>query len=410
MSRSARRPAVTTAVAFIGGIAAHRALPHWPAAWVGTACLCAGMAIVMFRRDWRSTLALIAAVFFIAVGAAQVESYRFRHDDIAAYAGEEPRIAKLELEIVQPLRIVGTHFQTARPIPPRQVTTARVLRVLTHSGWTDASGAILCQITPPDDRLVIGQRIRVTGMLQRPGGAMNPGQFDWEKYYREQRILTSLQIPESRGIEIVAEHPPSPLARAREWVRRVLARGFSAEQSLDHALLRALVLGDHDPELRDVQEQFRRTGTSHHLAISGMHVAILGMVVYGFCHMLMLRPRTVAWAAMLAVIVYGCLALPSPPVVRSVVLCASFALGMLARRATDAIQLLAVSVIAMLVYHPLDLYSAGFQLSFGTVLGLMVLTHRVAPLLRDRDAELALSMTPLGKPEKSLLLPQRARM
>jgi predicted membrane metal-binding protein len=44
---------------------------------------------------------------------------------------------------------------------------------------------------------------------------------------------------------------------------------------LDHALLRALLLGDSDPELRDVQEQFKRTGTSHHLAISGMHIAVL---------------------------------------------------------------------------------------------------------------------------------------
>lgn len=408
--RLARRPAAVAAIVFILGIVAHRALPHWPAAWVCAAVLSASAAIASFRRDWHSTVALIGGIFFIAVAAAQFQSFRFRADDVSAYAGDEPRIAKLELELIQPLRIVGTHFQTARPMPPRQVTTARVLRVLTHSGWTTASGDILCQIAPPNDRLVIGQRIRVTGMLQRPSGAMNPGQFDWAQYYREQRILTSLQIPEPDAIEVVAAHPPPPLARAREWVRRVLASGFSPKQSLDHALLRALVLGDNDPELRDVQEQFRRTGTSHHLAISGMHVAILGMVVYGFCHLLMLRPRTVAWAAMIAVIVYGCLALPSPPVVRSVVLCASFALGLLARRATDAIQLLAVSVIAMLVYHPLDLYNAGFQLSFGTVLGLMVLTHRVAPLLRDREAELALAMAPYGKPETSLLLRQRVRM
>ena len=49
------------------------------------------------------------------------------------------------------------------------------------------------------------------------------------------------------------------------------------------------------------------------------------------------------------------------------------------RRSTDALQLLALSVLAMLVYHPLDLYNPGFQLSFGTVLGLILLTR---PMLR----------------------------
>ena len=369
---------------FIGGILFHPLLPHLPRMWIAVALVTAISAVIGFRRELYSSVTIAVALFLAAVGAAHIEGYCFREDDLAAYASDEPRLAKVELEIVQPLRIIGTHFQTARPMPPKQVTTARAVRVLTRAGWRPASGEVLCQIDPPREDLAMGQRIRVTGMLQRPGVAMNPGQFDWAQYYREQRILASLQIPQSEGIEIVAAHPPSMLARAREWVRRVLARGFSSEQSLDHALLRALVLGDNDPELRDVQERFRRTGTSHHLAISGMHVAILGWVVYGVCHLLMLRPRRIAWAAMVAVIIYGCLALPSPPVWRSVILCASFALGMIAGRATDAIQLLAVSVIAMLVYQPLDLYNAGFQLSFGTVLGLMVLTARVAPLLRDR--------------------------
>lgn len=73
-------------------------------------------------------------------------------------------------------------------------------------------------------------------------------------------------------------------------------------------------------------------------------------------------------------------------------LCAAVALGVLGRRAIDWIQLLAVSVVAMLIYHPLDLYSAGFQLSFGTVLGLLVFTRPLTAMLdamADRDLRLA---------------------
>ncbi len=157
---------------------------------------------------------------------------------------------------------------------------------------------------------------------------------------------------------------------------------------------RALVLGDSDPELRDVQEEFRRTGTSHHLAISGMHVAILGGLIYLICRLLRVRPRTAIITALMFVVLYGLVVLPSPPVVRAVILCTAFAIGLLSGRTVDGLQLLALTVIAMLVYQPLDLYGAGFELSFGTVCGMILFTRRVERKLfaPDPDEEVALAL------------------
>ena len=87
------------------------------------------------------------------------------------------------------------------------------------------------------------------------------------------------------------------------------------------------------------------------------------------------------------VILYGLVALPSPPVVRSVALCVAFGLGIVMRRSVDALQLLAVSVLAMLVYHPMDLFNAGFQLSFGTVLALVIFTPPFLQFLRETTAD-----------------------
>jgi competence protein ComEC len=375
----ARRPAVPAATAFIGGIIVHRVATHWPVAWIVCAILAALIALTLFQRPKISSLAIAAAIFFAAICAAQRAAFQFSRDDISAYAGDEQHIAKLELLIDRPLRIVGTNFLAApRPMPPKQVTTAKVVRVLTTSGWRDATGQTIVTFDPPNEKLATGQIIRVCGMLQRPPPAMNPGAFDWAEYYREQRILTQLQVPHADvGITILSNDRPTIIAAAREAVRKLLGAGFREEQSLDHALLRALVLGDSDPELRDVQEQFRRTGTSHHLAISGMHVAVLGIFVYGICKLLRLRPRLAAMIGMSFVIFYGVVALPSPSVIRSVVLCAALALGVAMGKSRDNFQLLAISVLGMLVYHPLDLYNAGFQLSFGTVLGLMIFNHRL---------------------------------
>ncbi|CAA9401754.1 MAG: hypothetical protein AVDCRST_MAG64-1743 [uncultured Phycisphaerae bacterium] len=329
-----------------------------------------------------------------ATAAAQLYAYQFPRSDVSAFAADDPRLAQLELEILTPPRVLTDPFGRNRTLPPKQVAAARVRRLKTWDGWIDATGDVLLQVLQPHPRLQAGQHVEILGMLQRPAPAMNPGQFDWAGYYREQRVLASIQVPQASNIRILRTEPPSPLARLREHARRLLAAGFPAERALDHALLRALLLGDPDPQLRDVQDQFQRTGTSHHLAISGMHVAVLGGFVFVVCRLLCLPPRATALAVVAFVLLYGAVALPSPPVVRSVLLCLAFGVGLAGRRSVDALQLLAACVLAMLVYRPLDLYNAGFQLSFGTVLGLILLTRPVLAVmggLRDPDVAVAAS-------------------
>jgi competence protein ComEC len=399
----ARRPAVLAAAMFIAGILAHQALPHTPAACIAAAVALAMLAIGHFRHPLTSSSFLAGALFLTGAAAAQIEAFFYSPDDVAAYVSDDPRLARVELRIDDAPRILDAHTPGRRPLPPRQVTRGTVTRILTRSGWRPAAGKVLVQLQPPNARLAIGEHVRALGMLQRPGPAMNPGQFDWSSYYREQRVLSSIAISHAEQIEILTPPHPGPLDRLQSLARGKLAAGFDAAHALDHALLRALVLGDNDPQLRDVQEQFRRTGTSHHLAISGMHIAVLGFVIFQLCRLMRLNPRRSAIVGIAAVIVYGLAALPSPPVVRSVLLCLAFAAGICSGRAGDSIQLLALSVLLMLIYHPLDYYTAGFQLSFLTVLGLMVLSRLFSPDFSDSDARAARSAL-------SVRIPLRTRL
>lgn len=392
-----RRPAVAAAALFMLGIAAHAHLPESPWTFLGLAGAAALAAVLVARRDGVATAALAAALTLAGVAAAQVEAFRYPDPHISAFASDHPRLAMLTLRLDHPPRLVVPPAGPLRSLPPKQVATATVTRVRTWDGWRPCAGELLVQITEPHPRLAAGQTIEAIGMLQRPAPSMNPGQFDWAGYYRQQRILASFHIAEAGGLRITDTAAPGRIARLRESARRLLAAGFSPEQSLDHSLLRALLLGDNDPELRDVQEQFKRTGTSHHLSISGMHVAVLGGFIYLLCRLLRISPRATAMSMLVFVIVYGLAALPSPPVVRSVLLCAAFAVGLVSRRSLDAVQLLALSVLVMLIYHPLDLFNAGFQLSFGTVLALILFTPPFLEFLgnaRDQDVMLARQLSP----------------
>jgi competence protein ComEC len=388
------RPALPAATMLMLGIFFHEQIPLHPWVLLGTLGVLTGVALALFRRPLVCSILLLVACLVAGIALARTEHFYYPGDHISEFATDQPRLARLELRLDYPPRVLTAPFGQFRALPPKQVVTATVLRIKTWTGWADCNGEALVQISQPNPRLAQGQRVEVIGTLERPGPAMNPGQFDWASYYRDQRILASVQIAQAGNIEIKDDGATGAISWIREQTRRLLARGFPENRLLDHALLRALVLGDSDPELRDVQEQFRRTGTSHHLAISGMHVAVLGGVVFGVCRLLRIGPRRASWISLILVILYGVVALPSPPVVRSVLLCIAFALGILNRQSINALQLLAVTVIAMLVYHPLDLYNAGFQLSFGTVLGLMIFTRPVMhwiPIL-DLDEQIAMAM------------------
>ncbi len=393
----ARRPAVAVAVLFMLGIAIHRIMPHRLEMWLVMSALLIIGALVIFPRGSLCSFCLGGAILLAGLAAAQLAAFQYPSNHISAFATETRRLAQLELYLDEPPRLLTGVFGQYRALPPKQAMTASVRRVRTWDGWIDATGEVLVQIAQPHPRLAAGQTVRVLGMLERPAPSMNPGQFDWAKYYREQRILVSVQIAQADNIRILREDSPGLLARLRQRARRALAMGFGTDRSLDHALLRALVLGDRDPELRDVQEQFRRTGTSHHLAISGMHVAVLGAVVYGVCRLLRVGPGISVMIGMSFVLLYGLAAQPSPPVVRSLLLCLAFGFGMLMGRNVDALQLLSLSVLAMLVWQPLDLFNAGFQLSFGTVLGLILFTRLMMQHLTtevDRDRWIATGIQP----------------
>ena len=165
----ARRPAAAAAAVFIGGIVSHPVLPVWPVVWGFAAIVAAGVGIVFIRRRVGGT-AIVAAIFLCALAAAQLQAFRYSPRDIAHFAGDEMRLARVELLIDEPLRIIGTNFHTARPMPPKQVTSAKVVRVLTHIGWTDATAGSSCRSIRPTTSVDRTARSRA-GDVQRPSPA-----------------------------------------------------------------------------------------------------------------------------------------------------------------------------------------------------------------------------------------------
>ncbi len=268
---------------------------------------------------------------------------------------------------------------------------------------------------PPPPTLEAGQRLLAMTRLDRPRGYRTPGAYDRAFNLAIQDIfrIGFLESP------LMLESLPTPQSSWRQRLRYGPERLRAAiagvmEQHLPPAtaaLYQGLVIGNRAAIPLEVIEDFKASGCMHILAISGMHLSLLALMT-GWCLtwllqrsewlMLRLQVRVLAAALTMPILLgYTLLAGGQLPVLRALVMALLVTAALLLRRRHDMLHLLCVAALGLLLWQPLALGSASFQLSFAAVLGLIVVQPRLQPLLRRHDPE-----SPMPLPERPPL-PER---
>jgi competence protein ComEC len=174
----------------------------------------------------------------------------------------------------------------------------------------------------------------------------------------------------------------SPMAEL-EQVRRGAAAAISAALPEPQAGLgSAMSIGLRDLVSRDVSNDFRVSGLSHVVAISGWHIAMLGAVVAGMLGRIGRRPRTIV--VLLAICAYAIFAGASPSILRAAVMASIVLLARESGRRGSASAGLALTVAGMLVIDPATVSDVGFQLSAAATAGLLVWGTRARDWLQSR--------------------------
>ena len=393
-----RRPAVPAAILFILGIALHGLLPHRPILLLCVLAVLIVGAVLFIHRSWQSTGFVAIAIGLSGGISARLSEFNYAPNHIGAFATDEPRLCWIEGTVRDTPRLIEAD-STGRPMPDKQVISLAVRAVRSWNGWVPATGGMPVTISPPAPDLAAGDVVQLLGRIEQPQPAMNPGAFDSAVHYRRERVLTVMHVTRPYDVRILSRAPrlTLPLVSIRDTSRRLLDRGFDQAHSADRALLRALVFGDREPAVRDVQDDFIRSGTTHLLAANGSRIAMLAALVYLLCRLLRLPPRPALAVLTCVITLFGFLTMPAAEALRPTVVCAAVGLGTIGRRGIDSLQMLSIAAVALLVPRPLDLYGAGFQLSFVIVAGLILFT---GPVLRwvesfeNRDKKVAQSFEP----------------
>lgn len=235
-----------------------------------------------------------------------------------------------------------------------------------------------------------GDTIRLRGRLEIPDISRNPGAFDYRAYLARNGIYTTLRVRSREDWQILGEHgvsgnPAQRLAYAlREAVIRHTAAALPPERA---ALLNGILLGARNDLPGSVNDQFQRTGTSHLLAASGMNAALVVVLALALLRRLGLRYRPAYAGALVAVWLFALMADLSPSILRATLMATVYIGGILLQREPDFLNAVSLSALLPLLFHPLDLFDIGFQLSYAAVLSIALLlpfTKGITTSLRNR--------------------------
>ena len=257
------------------------------------------------------------------------------------------------------------------------------------SGEGPQAGVMASGRSPPGPALRRCEKVVLRGRLDALPRPRNPGDFDYGRYLARRRIYARLHLTDD-GILRTGDMHGGPICRSepvRAAVRTRLARYVPNAPS--RAVLEALLLGDGRSIDDDIRDQFARMGLLHLLAVSGLHVMVVGMILYRLLGPALARIelswqtaegiRASATTSLLLgyMLLTGC----SASVVRAVVMAVLFLGSTALQRPSRSVNTLGAAAAILLLARPAHLFEAGFQLSVTAVGAILVLVPRMADLV-----------------------------
>ena len=369
---TARRPFFYVFLFFALGILGEKALRFPFFAWAG---LTAGAFVVAFlcgSRPRVSTLCL--ALLFVFLGAAYSQSrWTLPPEHVHYYRKRHGRRLPLKGIVSSEPQVRPTHNGA------KTTFTLGITGVKTSSGWRKACGKVKMDIYR-DAGLRHGDLIETRGTLHWPFN-FSSSRFSYRDYLRRRGILYIYSVKKKEPVRILGKGKghflTTRLFEARGKIRDILGAALPQEEA---GILRALLIGERDAIPARIKKMFIRTGTAHILAISGLHVGIVTGLLVLLWRACLIPAVAQFWLTAGSLGFYVLLTGGRASVIRASLMAVVLLKSFLLERETDALNSLSLAGFFILLLNPLNLWDAGFQLSFLSVVSIIL----IYPILRQK--------------------------
>lgn len=234
-----------------------------------------------------------------------------------------------------------------------------------------------------DQSYQVGNRITAHGTLQKFKEATNPGQFNEALYYKIENIDFKLMAEQTE----ISDFGYSFYHAGLDYIKKRMIGVYQdilGEREAGTTL--AMLLGEKNMLEEDVKHLYQENGISHILAISGLHVSLIGMCVFRIARKCRQSMITATIITICFIYSYGELTDFSVSTKRAVLMMVLLLCATLLGKTYDMLSSAAFCALIILLQNPLQLMSAGFLLSFLAVIGIAVLPPVLKQLFPGKNS------------------------
>lgn len=276
-----------------------------------------------------------------------------------------------------PVLLSGTVVDRSASATGQPFILVRSERVSAGGFEREASG--LVRVSLPDAAAIYpGELVSLSGQIERPAAAANPGEFDYRAYLLLHGVRAVMYLEDAGQVTAQGPAGPAPARLAYTW-KNNLVRVQALTLPPDYAaLLTGILYGVREDIPTAFADRLREAGVIHIITVSGLHVGFIICLAVLLGRLLRLSGRAAAVFNCAVVALYVFIVGAAPPVIRAGVMAGVGIAGGLLGRERDRYTPFAAAVLVVLGLNPLNLFDTGFQLSFVTTLTLIHLTPFVA--------------------------------
>jgi competence protein ComEC len=383
------RPAVSLLLAFLAGVAVSNAIaPSTSVALyaLGLAMLLGSFTLLTRLRRLRGIALLIccAALGFVLYS---LSTNAHIHNDLRKYS-ELAKRAKVEGIVQEIDKQRSGHL-----------LIVDVEQIIEDSLTLDLHGRVAASLGEANEDAEIplpraGDTITFFSTIQPLRAERNPhaGSYDQRlKYHYGAHATAELSSRFDYYINPSYHNPLSAeikhvSTRIRGWCSGILDRSISEDESF--AFVNAVVLGVRGDLDEHVVLDFKHSGLTHLLAISGFNIAVVTLLIAQGLLLVGIRRRSFRMPITAVAVAFYCFVVGlEPSVLRAFIMVELFLLSQLLERKTDLANLAAITALIHLVIDPMVIHDAGFQLSYAAVFGFALIQPELMRLFEPVTAE-----------------------
>ena len=234
---------------------------------------------------------------------------------------------------------------------------------------------VVLEITESDSQGWYAQRgdcIEAAVVLAFPGAATNPGQFDSRQYYKSLGYAYYIKNPDITSVS----GGKNLILKGLESLKLSLKKVYGlCCTDTDAGVYEAMVTGDKSDMDESLNGLFSAAGIGHILAISGLHISMIGMGVFGLLRRIgFMFPASAAVSGIL-VVLFGTMTGSSVSAVRAIVMFVCSVGARVLGRKYDILSAVSLSAIILMLKNPYIIMNSGFLLSFMAIAGVAVVSE-----------------------------------